>query len=144
MPAEETDYQLEEFRVVCSTGTYVRTLADDMARALGGFAHLTSLRRTSNGSLHVSSAVDVEVLAAANGGWREHLLPMRDGLVDLPEVRIGAEAAKAISNGLSMPAAALGLSAPSDANIRVIGPDGKLLAVYGIADQKAAPEVVLS
>ena len=40
-----SDYPEVTFRVVCSTGTYVRVLADDIARALGGRAHLSALRR---------------------------------------------------------------------------------------------------
>ncbi|HEY4607246.1 MAG TPA: tRNA pseudouridine(55) synthase TruB, partial [Acidimicrobiia bacterium] len=44
-------YPEVEFRVVCGKGTYVRSLADDLAAALGGSAHLTALRRTRTGSL---------------------------------------------------------------------------------------------
>ena len=60
-----SDYPEVQFRVVCSTGTYVRTLADDMARALGGRAHLSALRRTRNGSLHVADASSIETIVAA-------------------------------------------------------------------------------
>ena len=48
-----SEYPEVSFRVVCSTGTYVRTLADDIAQALGGRAHLSALRRIRNGSLRV-------------------------------------------------------------------------------------------
>ncbi|HEU4895162.1 MAG TPA: tRNA pseudouridine(55) synthase TruB, partial [Acidimicrobiia bacterium] len=53
-------YPEVEFRVVCGKGTYVRSLADDMAGALGGSAHLTSLRRTRIGSLRASQGVTIE------------------------------------------------------------------------------------
>ena len=53
------------FRTVCSTGTYVRTLADDMAQALGGRAHLVALRRVRNGSLLVADALTIDQVEEA-------------------------------------------------------------------------------
>ncbi len=46
------------FRVVCSKGTYIRSLANDFAKALGTGAHLSSLRRTKSGEFSVENAVD--------------------------------------------------------------------------------------
>ena len=48
------------FRVVGGSGLYVRVLADDLARALGGRAHLTSLRRVASGRLRVETAWKIE------------------------------------------------------------------------------------
>lgn len=53
------------FRVVCSKGTYVRSLAHDLGRALGSAAHLTALRRTKNGEQSVEDAWDLEELVQA-------------------------------------------------------------------------------
>lgn len=47
------------FRVVCSTGTYIRSLADDFGRALGCGAYLSSLRRTRIGSYRVEDAMQM-------------------------------------------------------------------------------------
>ncbi len=134
------------FRTVCSTGTYVRTLADDIARALGGRAHLTALRRVRNGSLHVGDAWTINRLEASakDGSIEAKILSARDGLVDLPEVAVGPAAAAGIHNGLSFPAASLGEGLPSAGPVRVVGESGELLAVYKIDGGKAAPEVVLS
>jgi tRNA pseudouridine55 synthase len=60
-----SDYPEVSFDVVCSTGTYVRTLADDIAGALGGHAHLTRLRRIRNGSLRVDAAATIDEVEAA-------------------------------------------------------------------------------
>ncbi len=54
-----SDYPEATLLVRCSKGTYVRTLADDFARALGGRAHLSGLRRTEIGSLRVEVALPV-------------------------------------------------------------------------------------
>ncbi|WP_432222452.1 tRNA pseudouridine(55) synthase TruB [Flavobacterium sp. TMP13] len=49
-----------DFRVVCSKGTYIRSLAFDFGRALQSGAHLTALRRTKIGDYNVKDAIDVE------------------------------------------------------------------------------------
>ena len=54
-----------DFRVVCSKGTYIRSLAFDFGKALNSGAHLTALRRTKIGGFHVENATDV-ILFEAN------------------------------------------------------------------------------
>ena len=51
---------LMELDVLCSKGTYVRTLAHDLGIALGSLAHLTGLRRTATGPYHVDDAVQID------------------------------------------------------------------------------------
>ena len=48
-----------DFRVVCSKGTYIRSLAFDFGKALNSGAHLTTLRRTKIGDYSIENAVDV-------------------------------------------------------------------------------------
>lgn len=50
------------FKVSCSAGTYVRVLAEDLAKKLGSLAHLKSLRRVSSGALNVSEAMSLQTL----------------------------------------------------------------------------------
>ncbi len=57
------DAQLQ-FRVVCSTGTYIRSLANDLGQALGCGAYLSSLRRTRIGEFDVAQAQTMESFAA--------------------------------------------------------------------------------
>ncbi|MEL6976197.1 MAG: tRNA pseudouridine(55) synthase, partial [Bacteroidota bacterium] len=49
------------FKVVCSKGTYIRTLADDFGKALNSGGHLSALRRTGIGDFNVNNAVTPEV-----------------------------------------------------------------------------------
>ena len=57
-----------EFKVVCSTGTYIRSLANDFGAALGYGAYLSSLRRTRIGEFEVSAAIDMdEFIQQING-----------------------------------------------------------------------------
>ena len=73
--------------VLCSKGTYIRTLAEDMGAALGCGAHLSALRRTGSGGLQVQNAITIEALAALAAPEREALLLPPEVLVaDLPQV----------------------------------------------------------
>jgi tRNA pseudouridine55 synthase len=64
LTARRIQIPLVEFSVVCSKGTYVRTLAHDLGEALGCGAYLSGLRRTRIGSYHVEDAVTMEELVA--------------------------------------------------------------------------------
>jgi tRNA pseudouridine55 synthase len=66
-------YPVLKFRVVCSPGTYVRTLAYDLGQALGSSAYLSELRRTKSGNLSVADAKKITELNAND--WATHLLP---------------------------------------------------------------------
>lgn len=61
-----TDFKIEKielpvihFRISCSKGTYIRSIAHDFGKALGNGAHLSSLRRTKSGDFHVDNAWDL-------------------------------------------------------------------------------------
>ena len=51
-----------DFRVVCSKGTYIRSLVHDLGRAAGSGAYLSSLRRTGTGGFSVEDAWDLDAL----------------------------------------------------------------------------------
>ena len=53
-----------DFRVVCSKGTYIRSLAHDFGKALNSGAHLSTLCRTRIGDFHLNQAIDIETLKA--------------------------------------------------------------------------------
>lgn len=61
------DLPLIDFRVVCSKGTYIRSLANDFGKALNTGAHLSALRRTKIGDFSVKDAVGVETFEANLG-----------------------------------------------------------------------------
>jgi len=132
-------YPEVHLRVRCGTGTYVRTLADDIAAALGGRAHLVALRRTAIGSLDVSDAHTIEEVEAAGASL---LVSAADGLCDLPAVSVDADTAIGVGNGVVFPAASLGITEPGA--VRVVGTTGDLLAVYRCDGRRAVPEVVLA
>ncbi|HEX6019744.1 MAG TPA: tRNA pseudouridine(55) synthase TruB [Burkholderiaceae bacterium] len=87
--------------VSCSKGTYIRTLADDIGRALGCGAHLSALRRTGVGRLDLRDAVTPDALEAVPEADRDALLePVDCLLADWPMVRLDTEEAGRFLSGL--------------------------------------------
>ncbi len=87
--------------VTCGKGTYVRALARDIAEALGTVGHVTSLHRAAVGPFSDADAVTLEQLEAAESGPERDgiIVPLASGLAELPEVRLDAAQAKAVSHG---------------------------------------------
>ncbi|RQO58666.1 tRNA pseudouridine(55) synthase TruB [Paucibacter sp. KBW04] len=105
--------------VRCSKGTYVRTLAEDLGRALGCGAHLTALRRTASGPVSVENAISLDALAALTEAEREALLRPPDSLLaDWPEVRLSQDEATRFLTGLRRR-----VNAPDQPHVRVYGPE---------------------
>ncbi|WP_141593248.1 tRNA pseudouridine(55) synthase TruB [Myxococcus sp. AB056] len=126
------DFSAERLQlsVRCSKGFFVRTLAQDVGRALGCGAHLEALRRTASGPFTLAQALplaDVPELLK-EGALASRLMTMSHALVELPEVRVGAVDAKRVSHGVpvEVPAGKVG-------RVRVMGPDDALLAVAEVA-----------
>jgi tRNA pseudouridine55 synthase len=136
-----SDYPEVMFRVVCGSGTYVRTLADDLARALGGRAHLSSLRRTSNGSLDVADARPVAsiVEAAARRTLDTVIVSPSLALGDLPSFTLDPEFARAVRSGAAIPATSV--DAPDGSLVRLLDVDD-LLGVYRVDGPRVRAEVV--
>jgi len=103
---EITDIALPfvSFRVVCSKGTYIRTLANDLGEALGCGAHLTQLRRTRIGRFDVEAAFTLEQLAACEPGTEREraLLPIDSALGSFPPLTVNEEDAARILNGVQL------------------------------------------
>ena len=70
MVVSEFDWRVElpiiHFRVVCSKGTYIRSLARDIGQQLGVGAHLSSLCRTRIGTFNLEDAKTIEQIATEN------------------------------------------------------------------------------
>src|SRR5688572_9837284 len=96
--------ELLRLRVLCSKGTYVRTLAADLGLALGTVAHLQALRRTSVGGLRLSQAVALDDLQAlGEEARRTWLLPADRLLEHLPRVDLEEGPAGRFQQGQSVP-----------------------------------------
>ncbi|NOZ70466.1 MAG: tRNA pseudouridine(55) synthase TruB, partial [Chloroflexi bacterium] len=79
---EITEFTLEAWqppeatvRIVCSSGTYVRSLVHDLGLKLGTYAHVTALRRLASGEWRVEDAVPLHVLQEQRQHWQDYLTP---------------------------------------------------------------------
>ncbi|WP_042338112.1 tRNA pseudouridine(55) synthase TruB [Paraburkholderia ferrariae] len=132
------------FRVTCSKGTYVRTLAEDIGEVLGCGAHLVMLRRTGVGALTLNHAVTLDALTAADEVARDAWLQPVDALLStFPAVTLDAEASRRFTHGQRLPLHELaGDRAQWEraARVRVYGDDARLLGVAKAANGVLAPE----
>jgi tRNA pseudouridine55 synthase len=87
--------------VFCSSGTYVRSLANDMGVELGCGAHLVGLRRTKSGRFTLRDAVPLRRLQEAFhvGDWYKFLIPAAEALGDWPMVELDADEVELIRHG---------------------------------------------
>jgi tRNA pseudouridine55 synthase len=115
--------------VSCGAGTYIRTLAADLGRLLGGGAHLRNLRRTAVGAYTLDEAAPPDQC---------ELLPVETAVRDLPRVVIDTGTAALVANGRVLP------RFDGDGPWAVFDSGGLLLAVYeSFRADEAKPAVVL-
>jgi len=120
------------FDVKCSKGTYIRTLAEDLAKALGCCAHLKALRRLYAEPFVAGSMVTLEQLQCArdNAELAQYLLPADSGLRHWPKVVLNQEQQQKFSHGNRCTLAAGNLQ---PGNLRVYGQVGNLLGLAVLA-----------
>ncbi len=95
---------LLELRVRCSKGTYIRTLAEDIAAALGTMGHLAALRRTASGDFQVKDAVTLGALEELDEKQRRDRLLALSGLLEgLPRAQLDPAAEGRFRNGQALP-----------------------------------------
>ena len=123
--------------VVCSGGTYVRSLAADLGRSLGTLAHLASLRRTAVGRFAEADAHTLEELAEP-GRLEAAVLDPAAAMASAPTRVLDAGEAAALTNGRALEPT--GRAGP----VAAVGPDGRLVAVIQDSAGRARPRVVLA
>jgi tRNA pseudouridine55 synthase len=84
-----------------SKGTYIRSLARDIAHALGTVGHVTYLRRVKAGPFTENHAISLDNLEEIGNGARleDHLLPLEAGLDGIPALILDPESAQAVRQG---------------------------------------------
>lgn len=116
-------------RIACSKGTYIRSLARDLALACASRGHLVALRRTFSGPFRVEDAIAPEAVGASAMRRLDESLARGLGLAT---VRLGAEAARNFARGMPLykieefKAAA---KAAAPAQLAAFGPGGGLLGI---------------
>lgn len=107
-----------------SKGTYIRSLARDIAYALGTVGHVTMLRRTKAGPFGLKQAISLDKLNEIGKGApaKDIILPLEAGLVDIPALDLSPDAAMAIRQGRVLTGVATkdGLYWARDAEMRAL------------------------
>jgi tRNA pseudouridine55 synthase len=136
-------------RVVCSAGTYIRTLAETIGQRLGFAAHLAALRRTRAGRFAIDNALALGELAAVMeaGNIEAKILAPDAALSELPFVHLTADEARKARHGLALPLRE-GVESEwrEDQPVRMRDADNHLIAVafYDAAAGSLRPRIVLS
>lgn len=93
-----------KIKILCSAGTYIRTLAEDIGRKLRTGAHLTELRRTKAGKFDLSESVTLEELEkiATENKLSDVLISMNRAISHLPEMKLDENEIRKIKNGLKI------------------------------------------
>lgn len=132
------DLPCVRFRVSCSSGTYVRSLAVDLGRRLGTACHLSALRRTRVGTFGCERAASLESI-------REGRLPpsarlsAASALDHLPQVVVSPDDVRRLAMGRTVSS-----SAPEAERAAVVSPDRELVAVGAVRDGTLRPRKVFA
>jgi tRNA pseudouridine55 synthase len=115
--------------VHCSSGTYVRSLANDLGNVLGCGAYLVGLRRTKSGRFSLRDAVPLRKLQEAftAGNWYQYLIPAAEALGDWPSVELDPDQVEAIRHGHRIPA-----DAGTKGMARGVSMQGELVALLEV------------
>ena len=139
-----------EVRVVCSAGTYVRTLAEDFGKRLGVGAHLAELRRTRAGDFRIQNAITLEQLKVhlAEESLGQVMCLPDDGLARFPFVDLGDDDLRRARNGMAVEVAntIAGADWSDGEHVRMRDNIGRLVAVgkFDGARNLLHPSVVIA
>jgi tRNA pseudouridine55 synthase len=144
------DDGIARFKVTCSPGTYIRSLAHDLGNALGCYAHLGSLRRIKSGSFTAAQAHRPEAIESAlqeNMSARV-LIPMEDLDLGMPTVQLLEEDVHLATAGrlIAHNPALMGQDLEPGQSVRLLAPSGRLVGIAETSARKESlqPRVILA
>lgn len=124
------------FRTLCSKGTYVRTLCDDIGRRLGTGAHLFELKRIAIGQFKINDAITFDELLQ---GKTTGIYSMDEALWWIPEIRVKGSAIKNVKNGNPIKVSDC-LQMPSNLkagdSVMIKSPQGEFLAIGSLLENR--------
>jgi tRNA pseudouridine55 synthase len=90
------------FYIKCGTGTYIRSLARDIARTLGGFTHISKLIRTRYGNFKIKNANTLEKLIEKERSedFLKYVLDIQSALIHIPSIKLNDQRINLIKNGM--------------------------------------------
>ncbi len=129
-----------DITVRCSKGTYIRTLGEDIGKALGCGAHLIALRRTAIAHFDLQSGYNLEQLEVMSVAEREAcVLPLESLMPEIPKLHLDIIQIKRLAQGQRL---ALDAGLP-DGKVRLYGPQG-FIGMGVLHGRRLAPQRLLS
>lgn len=131
------DAEAKKFKVAvaCSKGTYIRVLGEDIAKALGTCACMSSLLRTRSGHFFLSGAHSLQEIAAAPEACR--IAPIA-AVAHLPRLELSARQAARITSGVRTT-----IAGTADGRYALLGPAGEFLGIASSREEKIQAEKIL-
>jgi tRNA pseudouridine55 synthase len=96
---KKQNQKIWELDVHCASGTYIRSLAQDIGQALGCGAHLQKLCRTRSGNFKISQAIDSDQI---ENQWHQSFFPLEMLLPELPRVDLDDQQSQKVRHGLDI------------------------------------------
>src|SRR5665648_254538 len=123
-----------KFEVVCSKGTYIRTLCNDIGNELGCGAHLSSLVRKKVGNFSIENSMNLEEFKEDKTLGKKYLISIDSALEGLNKITVKSEATKTVLNGgvisreqvIEIPE---GLKTGKDKFVKIFDVKGNLLSI---------------
>lgn len=135
-----------EIRVLCSKGTYIRTLCADIGRALGYPAVMADLVRTATGGITLDKCLTLDTIAdlVREGHLAEHIIPTDEAIPHLPAVEVSEEAAVHALQGKKLPLPAAAPELEHNGLIRLYSASRRFLGIFRVngTDRVLIPEKV--
>jgi len=120
-------------RIVCSGGTYIRSLAHDLGSALGCGAHLSGLVRTRVGRFSLDRGLDLSEVSIRD------LIPLREALPPMPLIQLDVAQTESLREGRA-------ISAPAPENVNTVAlldPQGNVFSIARVQGDMLQPECVI-
>jgi tRNA pseudouridine55 synthase len=122
--------------ITCSSGTYIRSLAESLGQLLGGGAHVKDLRRTKIGDFDIDSAIFLEDIILGD------IISIRDALQFLPQIEVSSSLESRIFNG--SPITRVEIEAAGPGPFAISGSGQSFIAIYqAVGLDKLKPLVVI-
>ena len=123
-----------KFEVVCSKGTYVRTLCSDIGNELGCGAHLSNLVRKKVGNFSIEDSLNLEELKKEKALGKRYLISIDSALEELNKITVKSEATKTVLNGGVISSEQIveipgGLKTGKDKFVKMFDAKGNLLSI---------------
>lgn len=140
-----TENNIVIMTILCSKGTYIRTLCNDIGEKLGCGAHMSSLLRTKTGRFYIQDSINLNEFkeCALKKRYAEIIIPVDKILCELRKVTVSNKAYKFLYNGNKINLTYLSTEPDYNENVLAYDSSGKLIGIYVRRENFLSPLIML-